>query len=204
MTNQLVLFMFPVLCFNLERGLLVWHWINILKMYLQLHAKSGMPPHATLEIHGSLRYLQCSRPCNDDLIEVDANFLGRLEAEEDWVPRCAQCDWCLRPNVMVFGDDCFVDARLEAQQEARADFAARTPRVGARKNWVVLEIGAGTVVPSIRLEAEVSGSAGMAMVRVNPSEGECLEFELGRPPDGDYFPLAVAAREALEALVAAL
>ena len=49
---------------------------------------------------------------------------------------------------MIFGDDKFVHGELEAQGRREAAFAA-----GAQEDTVVLEIGGGVVVPSIRIQA---------------------------------------------------
>lgn len=55
----------------------------------RLHRKEGgKGVGEILEMHGSLRFLQCSTPCCDEPWEVGDAFRSRLEAEEDWVPRC--------------------------------------------------------------------------------------------------------------------
>lgn len=160
-----------------------------------------MPEESLYEIHGSLRYVQCSAPCSDDLIEVDSAFISRLEAEEDWVPRCEKCLRCLRPNVMIFGDDQLVETRMEKQREAKAKFVSGTSWIGASKNWIVLEVGAGSVVPSIRIAAEDAGGVGVALIRVNPSREECATFEHQPLAHSKYFPLVARSEAALETLV---
>ena len=70
----------------------------------------------------------------------------------------------------------------------------------------VLEIGAGTVVPSIRYDGEGYGSLGVALVRVNPSKNECSKFEVNDPrgSGSDYFALQAYSNVALGALLGEL
>ena len=130
---------------------------------------------------------QCSEQCGGPgapLQPVDETFLARLRDEPEWVPRCAgpcggRC--CLRPNVMIFGDDMLVDSRLQEQRQSKAAFQTQVEgatvgyRRGITDNLLVLEIGAGVVVPSIRYSAESAAERGCALVRINPSAAECAE-----------------------------
>ena len=88
---------------------------------------------------------------------------------------------------------------LSTQKRKRGD---DTPRL----NLFVLEIGAGTVVPSIRHDGEGYGSLGVALVRVNPSKNECSEFQDNDPrgSGSDYFPLQAYSNVALGALLGEL
>lgn len=181
-----------------------------------LHLESaGVGLGQTLEVHGALGFLQCSVPCCEKLWEVDSGFMRRLQEEEAWVPRCTQCGVaCLRPNVMIFNDHAFVPARLEKQEQDAAEFE-RT----FGDNFAVLEIGAGTVVPSIRLKAEALGSKARCLIRINQSAHECatLETDDARPDTassgagtssssltGKYFPLVARAEDALLRLAGAV
>jgi NAD-dependent SIR2 family protein deacetylase len=129
---------------------------------------------------------------------VAAPFLTRLEAEPDWVPMCPACgECCLRPNVMIFGDGSLVESAIGAQQRRMEGFTAR---FGGR--WVVLEVGAGVVVPSIRCYAEALGGRGDGgLIRVNPSRSECEQMQ--QPSSsvaGKYFPLVARSTDALKAI----
>ena len=172
-----------------------------------LHERSGIPADRVHEIHGSLGRLQCSAPCCDTLYPADEEFLERLEAEPEWVPRCPACaDACLRPNVMIFGDGALVDTAL---QEQRGNLKRFQAGVGAgaesEKNWAVLEVGAGVVVSSIRSKAEMLAAEGAGLIRVNPSEQECVDMELsGVGVEKKYHPLVARSNEALAALGAEL
>eukprot|EP01052_Picozoa_sp_SAG31_P016955 SAG31_NODE_1142_length_9696_cov_3.874232_9_plen_474_part_00 len=72
-----------------------------------------------------------------------------------------------------------------------------------KRNLVVLEIGAGVVVPSIRAQAESLAAVGCGLVRINPSGDECTEMQTGEKLDR-YCPLTTKSSHALAALVDAL
>jgi NAD-dependent SIR2 family protein deacetylase len=181
-----------------------------------LHLKAGIESTAIEEIHGSLMNLQCSKPCSENIISVDETFLKRLETEPDWVPQCPKCQkCCLRPNVMIFGDGQLVEDVIHAQDGRKQDFvqnfhksnmaAGISQDWGNRqtKNMVVLEVGAGVVVPSIRYYAEQHAEASSALIRVNPSKEECAKMErsrVGAPAPKNYFPLVARSSQALEAV----
>ena len=92
-------------------------------------------------------------------------------------------------------------SELENQQ---AQFDSFLQRFG--QNYVVLEIGAGVVVPSIRMEGESLGRKGEGLIRVNPSLNECAAMSSGRWALEDltigeaYFPLVARSDAALEGL----
>lgn len=161
----------------------------------QLHLRSGTNPAFLKEIHGSLGTIQCSHACCRDLFPVDDEFLDKLRNvdDPDWVPRCPKCKVnCLRPNVMIFGDDCLVYTKLREQDENYYKFVNKSG-----SNFVALEIGAGNVVSSIRYEAERKGQQGKGMIRINPSTEECADCTL---EGSKYIPIPAASNTALEGL----
>ena len=164
-----------------------------------LHERAGMSPERVLEIHGSLGRLQCSGPCHSKLYPVDNEMLGKFRNDEDWYPMCPKnCGECMRPNVMIFGDHKLVSNHLDNQQRRMSDFSNSFK---TDKNHVVLEIGAGVVVPSIRHYAENYGSSGNCLIRVNPSETECTKMESRKSKlSGKYFPLVTRSNIALQSL----
>jgi len=172
-----------------------------------LHVQAGTSPDSVLEIHGSLGRLQCSGPCCDKLQPVDDAFLTRLRNEPDWVPRCPECkNHCLRTNVMIFDDYALVYDAIQQQENSFDAFEERFSLKDDKgrytgHNWLVLEIGAGTVVPSIRREGEIRGSTGRGLVRINPSQAECDQQECPYEDlSAKYFPLVARSHEALRAL----
>ena len=177
----------------------------------QLHVKAGLSPDSVLEVHGSLGRLQCSAPCSSELWPTESAFLTRLHEEPSWVPLCPRgCGHCLRPNVMIFRDSDFVESELDSQKNHLDAFMERFRNPGTKgsvmtHNIIVLEIGAGVVVSSIRSAAEMFGSRGAGLVRINPSPTECAERETTWPLSSDrLWPLPLISVAALAQIANAI
>ena len=82
------------------------------------------------------------------------------------VPRCPACGAVARPNILMFGDSGWIADRTY-DQERRLDAFAEAS-VDERK--VVIEVGAGTSIPTIRRASERLGGHGGLVVRINPRE----------------------------------
>lgn len=142
------------------------------------------------EIHGSILHLQCSLPCDRDIwsvgdtaIEVDPDT---MRASGD-LPQCPHCGRLARPAILMFGDSYWVDDRSEKQRLALERFM----RKHAGRKLTIIEMGAGTAVPSVRYMSESFQNHGAKLVRINVREGH--------GPDGTI-GLEVGAREALETM----
>lgn len=150
--------------------------------------KAGFPAGEVLEIHGSIHHLQCLEPCqpaiwrNEAEVPVDPETM-RARA----VPRCPRCGGVARPNILMFGDAGWLDRRTRQQEER---FDAWLGEHGG-EGLLVVELGAGTAIPSIRLLSERLGRRGAAVVRVNPREPDV---------DAPHVSLASGALEALRAI----
>jgi NAD-dependent SIR2 family protein deacetylase len=128
--------------------------------------KAGFDAERIVECHGSLEHLQCMHYCTHDIwpaltepIDIDtATFRARPP-----LPSCPRCGGLARPNVLMFGDSEWLEHRT---QEQRARYMAWRKQV-RRGRMVVIEIGAGTAVPTVRVECE---SAGGTLIRINPRE----------------------------------
>jgi NAD-dependent SIR2 family protein deacetylase len=130
--------------------------------------KAGFDEGRILEVHGSIHHLQCLTPCsgaiwpNREEIPVDR---GTMRAAR--VPRCTRCGAVARPNVLMFGDFSWIGDRT-GRQESRFDTFLEENR---RRRTVVVELGAGTSIPTIRnLSERLGRRAGVTVVRVNPRE----------------------------------
>lgn len=155
--------------------------------------KAGFPEQRILEVHGSIHRLQCAKPCstatwvNDETIPVD---LATMRATH--IPKCIYCGATARPNILMFGDWNWVSESADGQEEYFEKFLARH----ARNQMAVIEIGAGTAIPTIRRTSERLGSsAWVTVVRINPREGDIL------PP---HISLPCGALEGLRGIEAAL
>jgi NAD-dependent SIR2 family protein deacetylase len=153
--------------------------------------KAGFPDDAIVERHGSIHYLQCVARCgreiwpaNDLHVEVDGST---IRATSD-LPRCPECGELARPNILMFDDWEWDQARTLGQ---RASYKRWLRSVQVRR-VVAIELGAGLAIPTVRNECEARGQA---LIRINPRESET---------PGGGIPLALGARDALERIDALL
>ncbi len=130
--------------------------------------KAGFAEDGVLEVHGSIHYLQCLTPCSG------AIWLNREEIPVDQatmrarrIPRCGRCGGVARPNVLMFGDSSWLSERTDGQESL---FEAFLEEHGGRPAAVV-EMGAGTAIPTMRALSERLGRRrGVTVVRINPRE----------------------------------
>ena len=129
--------------------------------------KAGFEPREIAECHGSIHRLQCLEPCTDDVwpaddLEIDVDTDTMRAVSE--LPRCRNCGAIARPNILMFGDWSWVPH----DTEERALTTWRRQLRGAR--LVVVELGAGTAVPTVRRYAELASASDGALIRINPRE----------------------------------
>ena len=128
--------------------------------------KAGFDPARICEIHGSIHHLQCLEPCCADIWPAD-DFLPEVDARRcqlvSPLPRCPRCGGLARPNILMFGDGGWLAQRTRGQQ---ARLEAWLRQVG---KLVVLELGAGNHVPTVRWFGEGQGEP---LIRINPTEPE--------------------------------
>ncbi|MCM0084430.1 NAD-dependent deacetylase [Geomonas sp. Red32] len=151
--------------------------------------KAGYREDAVLEFHGSIHHLQCTRPCSNRIWENREAFGIDLETmRSGHVPLCPHCGATARPNILMFGDWGWIEERTRRQQDRFRAFLDRN----SGKRIVVVEMGAGTAIPTVRAASERVGSLSHAhVVRINPREPEI------RPP---HISLPCNALEALSAI----
>ena len=147
------------------------------------YIKAGFPEDRVVECHGSIHYLQALDARRTaalwpaapqlSLLRVDkATFL----ADADTLPYCppesgvaeGQCALA-RPNILMFGDYGFVPTRTDAQEACHEAWLATLPR---RARIVVIEVGAGLAVPSVRHASEsiLDDFPRATLLRINPAE----------------------------------
>jgi NAD-dependent SIR2 family protein deacetylase len=155
--------------------------------------KAGFAPDRVCEIHGSIHHLQCVRPCRPDVWENREEIpVDEATMRAGHVPRCPGCGGVARPNILMFDDYRWVEERSNAQGERLDAFLA----AHVTDPLVVVEMGAGTALPSIRsIGEQVAYRPGCLVVRINPREPA-----ITRP----HLALPVGALEGLRAIAAAL
>jgi NAD-dependent SIR2 family protein deacetylase len=120
------------------------------------------------EAHGSIHQLQCAIPCGTDIwpaelgVQVDETSMRAAEP----LPACVTCGKLARPNILMFGDFDWVSRRSAEQLRAVNEWRRRNP------DLVVIELGAGSAVPTVRRYAELASASTGALIRINPREPE--------------------------------
>ena len=133
--------------------------------------RAGFDQEHVAEVHGSIHHLQCAEPCRDAIWPADGLTVSvnmDTMCATGTLPTCSACGGLARPNILMFGDYGWVSRRsariLDALAEWRRGFGG--------DRLVVLEVGAGTGVPTVRRQAELASAAGGTLIRINPREPE--------------------------------
>ncbi|WP_341678735.1 Sir2 family NAD-dependent protein deacetylase [Niveibacterium sp. SC-1] len=148
--------------------------------------RAGFPENRIVECHGSLFHLQCANHCGQPIWSGRTLEVPTSQGEAEWqgpLPTCPACGGLARPNVLLFGDYGWNPDRTENQSTALTAWMRQIHRA------VVIEIGVGTAIPSVRVFA--SGLE-HPLIRINPEATPAL-----RPDD---LRLQVGALEGLTAI----
>ena len=131
---------------------------------------AGFDEQGVHECHGSIHHLQCSRPCDQRI--WDAGTI-RIDVDEETfrarppLPECPACGAVARPNVLMFGDWGWIPHRSQQQDSRFGEWLDSLEDT----RLVVIELGAGSAVPTVRLTSErVAAGTGGALVRINLRE----------------------------------
>jgi NAD-dependent SIR2 family protein deacetylase len=124
--------------------------------------KTGFADGRIAKCHGSIHWLQCVDRCGegtwsaDDLgVEIDDANCRLLSP----LPRCLICGAAARPNILMFGDWNWIESR-STRQMARLD-----GWLSSVQKLVVVEVGAGKTIPTVRHFSERHGPR---VIRINP------------------------------------
>jgi NAD-dependent SIR2 family protein deacetylase len=144
------------------------------------HQKAGFDGDRIVECHGSIHHLQCTSCSTEPKIWDGSGVTVKVnEASfraEAPLPTCPHCGSLARPNILMFGDWDFVTSRTAAQ-EARFEQWLRA-RVGSQ--LAIVEIGAGSAVPTVRYTCErVAAALDATLVRINPREPAVAPDQIG-------------------------
>ena len=153
--------------------------------------RAGYGDDRVVECHGSIHHLQCQRGCgrgiwsaSSDDVAISAEFRA-----EGTLPECEGCGGLARPNILMFGDWGWRSERTEEQERRFSSWIRSLERP------CVVEIGAGSAVPTIRRLSESLCRSGASLIRVNPREAEAPAGAIG---------IRAGALEALSAIDARL
>lgn len=143
--------------------------------------KAGFDEDRIIECHGSIHRLQCLYECEcrtwsaggfaPKLDEAACRLVSRL-------PECPLCRSLARPNILMFGDWNWVATPMHEQRSRFRRWRQQVERP------VVIELGAGTAIPSARLFGEEQNCP---LIRINPTE-----WHVGKPDDAGL-PLGALA-----------
>lgn len=133
--------------------------------------RAGFGEPVVAECHGSIHFLQCTVDCGQpvwpaDGISVDLDA-STMRARPP-LPSCPSCGALARPNILMFGDADWIPDRTAEQLLAHRTWL-RELRT-AHRRLTVVEVGAGTAVPTVRREAELASATSGALVRINLRE----------------------------------
>lgn len=132
--------------------------------------KAGFEEDRIVEIHGSIHHMQCSLPCSDEIWSADG-----IEVKVDMetfkaippLPKCKNCGGVARPNILMFNDCRWVPDRTMEQEER----LRRWLKINKGKKMVIIEIGAGKAVPTVRYFSESTAREYDAvLIRINPRD----------------------------------
>lgn len=129
--------------------------------------KAGFDASKIWEFHGSIHRMQCTS-CSSGIFDAQ-DFEPRVDVDvcrlTNSLPRCLHCGSVARPNILMFGDRHWDSAVADKQASL---FDAWWQSIGgSSSNAVIIELGAGTDIPTVRWHGE---SLGVPLIRINPRE----------------------------------
>jgi len=140
--------------------------------------KSGFNEGQIMECHGSIHHLQCSDNCQRDIWSADdvrIEIEGGFQAKEP-LPTCPHCGAMTRPNILMFGDFSWEYSRTNLQRDRLSAWMDKLEGEGAK--LAIVEMGAGTAVPTVRNTSEqIAKRFDVPLIRINPRES--FDAEIG-------------------------
>lgn len=128
--------------------------------------KAGFDESRIVECHGSIHYLQCCTPCYSGIwpaseVKPDVDMDSCLLRSK--LIFCPYCDELARPNILMFDDWRWLSQRADLQAARLSMWLTKVV------NPVVLEIGAGIDIPTVRHKGE---SLDIPLIRINPTNAK--------------------------------
>ena len=146
--------------------------------------KSGFDLKQVIECHGSINHLQCVENCGQEIwsaaeckVVVDeSTFRAALP-----LPSCPACGQLARPNILMFSDWRWDSARSSKQNICHENWLLQQEGL----QMVVIEIGSGIAIPSVRFQCErllIDREA--TLIRINLREPEVPTSNVSLPLGG--------------------
>ena len=121
------------------------HWI-----------RSGWNDSSVFECHGSIHYMQCVNNCCDHVWATNDNLKLEIDRKTNCaistLPVCSACHALARPNIVMFNDFHFAGQKYNENINFYNQF--KTDVATAQAKLLIIELGAGTTVPTVRHESE--------------------------------------------------
>ena len=145
--------------------------------------RSGFARDRLVECHGTFEYVQCIAQCGVGLVSTEgitvdvdpATFRARPP-----LPTCPRCGVMLRPNILLFADFDWDDSLRSVQDDHMSKWLANVRGSAAR--LAIVEMGAGTAIPTIRREGDrISRFERATLVRINTREPQVPHGHIGIP-----------------------
>jgi NAD-dependent SIR2 family protein deacetylase len=153
--------------------------------------KAGFPLELVYEVHGSIGAMQCLGECGVGIFSAEAQSVRvdpRTMRAVPPLPKCPGCGQMARPNILMFGDWGWDSSHAEVQHQRLRSWLSSIEG----EQLVVVECGAGTAVPTVRLACQDTARRFDAtLIRINPKEPEAPSGQISLP---------MRALDALEAL----
>jgi NAD-dependent SIR2 family protein deacetylase len=143
--------------------------------------KAGFPIERIVEVHGSVDWMQCTRPCAAGIYPAEANDIDidevTMRASEP-LPRCPHCGKLARPNILMFGDYGWDADRTEEQHQRLSEWASGLENA----RLVIVECGAGRAVPTVRAFCErLAVATDGVLIRINVRESDVPSGQVALP-----------------------
>lgn len=142
----------------------------------QFH-KAGFDENRIVECHGSIHHVQYLKPePNDQIMSADDITLDidpqTLRVDHNALPLAKNGD-LLRPNILMFGDWYWQENRTKAQQKRYFSWLETLQG----KRVVVIEIGAGATIATVRHQAQVlRRKYAQTLIQINPNPAKYADI----------------------------
>ncbi|NKQ40354.1 MAG: NAD-dependent deacetylase [Sulfurovum sp.] len=132
--------------------------------------QAGFDEDRVYECHGSIKHFQCTK-CSHPIYSAK-DMEVRVNMEEFRaldIPLCPNCDSVARPNILMFGDWGWDNSRAQRQSQQLEYFLKQLQYTGS--SLVIVEIGAGEHIPTVRhFSEETARATSSFVVRINPRD----------------------------------